>query len=98
MCDKRVPAGGEFIAHGAAAEVWLVNAPRTDDRKCVLKIIRLCPETLKVLYGPKGSEKGVQLWEDFKSVFRSKVDQWKPLAHINVVRILGLDESLGLKR
>ncbi|KDN42048.1 hypothetical protein RSAG8_07093, partial [Rhizoctonia solani AG-8 WAC10335] len=92
-----VPAGSKFLAQGAAAEVWLVDAPSLADRKCVLKVIRLNPEILKDNYGPKGSRHAIQLWEDFTSEFRSKVDRWKPLAHINVVRVLDLNEGLDLK-
>ncbi|KDN34926.1 hypothetical protein RSAG8_12016, partial [Rhizoctonia solani AG-8 WAC10335] len=110
MDDKRVPPRGEFLAHGAAAEVWLVDTPGMDGSKCVLKIVRLSLETLQDNHDPKasaitlhchvpmlylmtleqGPKKASELWKDFINAFRSKVDQWKPLAHPNVVQMLGI--------
>ncbi|KAJ1299558.1 hypothetical protein OPQ81_011966 [Rhizoctonia solani] len=72
------------------------NSSGMDDRKSILKIIRLSLKTLNEHYGPKGSKQALQLWEGFTRNFRSKVDQWKSLSHANVVQILDFDEGLGL--
>ncbi|CAE6457707.1 unnamed protein product [Rhizoctonia solani] len=97
MNDERVPPGSKFLAHGAAAEVWLVKTPNSAIHQCVLKMIRLNLETLKENYGPRGSKRAIQLWKQFTDVFRSKVAQWKLLADSNVVRVLDLDENLHLR-
>ncbi|ELU45272.1 hypothetical protein AG1IA_00698 [Rhizoctonia solani AG-1 IA] len=86
MTDARVPAGGTFLAHGAAADVWLVDDPDSESRKvvqCVLKVIRLSLDTLNNYQDPK--------------LYKSSVDPWICVAHVNVVRITGINEQLDLR-
>ncbi|CAE6514096.1 unnamed protein product, partial [Rhizoctonia solani] len=64
MDDRHIPAGGEFLAHGAAADVWLLPGKHHS-------------------YG--------------KALLTTKVDQWKPVAHANVVQILDINERLDLR-
>ncbi|CAE6444352.1 unnamed protein product [Rhizoctonia solani] len=78
-----VPTGGKFLTTGAAADIWLVDAPDGDKRKYVLKAIRVSPGQLKRT-------------QQQPTTFRSRVNQWEPLAHENLVRILGASQRLDL--
>ncbi|CAE6444284.1 unnamed protein product [Rhizoctonia solani] len=92
-----VPTGGKFLTTGAAADIWLVDAPDGDKRKYVLKAIRVSPGQLKrTQQQPTHPPTAEQMWEEFVDTFRSRVKQWEPLAHENIVRILGASQRLDL--
>ncbi|CAE6441498.1 unnamed protein product [Rhizoctonia solani] len=97
ISDKRVPAGSELLAFGAAADIWLVDTPDVDVHKCILKVIRMSVEAMKVKCNAQGSRTAEQLWGEFVCAYKSKLNQWEPLAHENVVRVLGVNEALDLR-
>ncbi|CUA72141.1 kinase, putative [Rhizoctonia solani] len=100
---SRIPAGSRLLTGGAAACIWLVDVPDMTERKCVLKVIRFDVEGLKLARNPRASitqwlnpRTVEELWEEFTNRLKSKLDQWEPLAHENLVRILGATENLDL--
>ncbi|KAH7337513.1 kinase-like domain-containing protein [Rhizoctonia solani] len=89
--------GDNLLAHGAAVWIWLVDGPETENRKCVLKVVRVSLDVLKTGCNPNGPRTAEQLGEEVLSAFRSKIDQWGALAHDNLVRILDSNGTLGLR-
>ncbi|CAE6457858.1 unnamed protein product [Rhizoctonia solani] len=91
-----VQAGGQLLTCGASADVWLVNTPDVDN-KCILKVVRLNRNILEENRCPYNPETAEHMWGEFINRFKSRTNQWQPLAHENIVRVLGADEEFCLR-
>ncbi|KAG8710035.1 hypothetical protein FRC08_017705 [Ceratobasidium sp. 394] len=113
--DRFVPhpgVGAKFLAHGAAADIWLIDdtvaafgptEPPTDPYRAVTKVIskyvRISPEVM-VSYrrGPNNQSTKDSLWKKFIEDYRSQVNLWRSIKHKNVVQIFDFEDAEGLNR
>ncbi|KAG8794239.1 hypothetical protein FRC12_000091 [Ceratobasidium sp. 428] len=86
----------QYLARGAAADIWVVSPEQLPKRVC--KTLRISPERLirSRLDGSIGLQLSEDPWMTFVEELSAAVKTWSSLDHQNVVRIFGISGGMSL--